>query len=264
MKLKLTIEYDGSSFSGWQWQEGLKTVQEELERSFNVLINSEARKKEIELDFSAKFSTSGRTDAGVHARGQVVSLTVPDNLELDPYRIKGAINGICDSAINIINVETVADNFDARFSPHVKQYSYYVLLRHGNLALYQNKAWRVADRLNVKAMVEAARKFVGQYDFTSFAAGDCESKTKVRTIYLSELSRLNDTSLVYTVQGPGFLKQMVRIMVGTLVEVGKGKFSPDDIPKIIAAKERRLAGETAPAQGLYMDWVRYLNRAEQF
>lgn len=258
MKLKLTIEYDGTSFSGWQWQEGLKTVQEELEKSFNILVNSEARKKEIELNFSAKLITSGRTDAGVHARGQIVSLTVPDNLDLDPYRIKGAINGICDPAINILNIETVPDNFDARFSRHVKQYSYNILLRHGNLALYQNKAWRVADRLDIKAMAEAARMFVGQYDFTSFAAGDCESKTKERTIYLSELSRLDNTSLVYTVQGPGFLKQMVRIIVGTLVEVGKGKLSPSDIPKIIAAKERRLAGETAPAQGLYLDWVKYL------
>lgn len=257
MKLKLIVEYDGSSFCGWQWQEGLKTVQEELEKSFNVLIHSAARKRELELDFSATLTASGRTDSGVHARGQVVSLDVPDNLELDLFRMKAAINGICDSAISVLSIEEMPDNFDARFSPHRKQYSYYFLLRHGNPALGQGRAWRLADSLDVKAMIEAAKYFVGQYDFTTFSAGDCESKTKERTIYLSELSRLDHNSLVYTVQGRGFLKQMVRIIVGTLVDVGKGKLMPEDIPKIIAAKERKLAGETAPAQGLYLDWVRY-------
>lgn len=257
MKLKLTIEYDGSSFCGWQWQEGLKTIQEELERSLLVLINSEAKKKDLLIDYRPVLRASGRTDSGVHAQGQVVSLSVPDELDLDPFRMKAALNGICDPEISILKIEQVADDFDARFTPHIKQYSYKILLRHGHDSLSKGRVWRLPDKLDIKAMVEAAKYYVGQFDYTSFAALDCESKTKIRTINLSELARIDNNFLIYTVQGKGFLKQQVRIMLGTLVEVGKGKIKPQDISNIIAAQNRRLAGETAPACGLYLDWVRY-------
>ncbi len=258
MKLKVTIEYDGTDYCGWQRQGELRTVQSVLENAFEVYINSQLKKNSSEAKhFKAILNSSGRTDSGVHAKGQVATMRLPLNYEADLYRLKHAINGICPRDLAIRDLEIVEDTFDARFTPHIKQYSYCLLFSRGNEGFYKDRAWRVSPKLNLPEMMEASKYFVGNHDFTSFRALDCAASTSIRTVELSELSRFDDKVVYYHIQGKGFLKQMVRIIVGTLVRVGEGVIKPKQIPEIMAAKDRFLAGKTAPAKGLVLDWVRY-------
>src|SRR5262249_41174768 len=148
------------------------------------------------------------------------------------------------------------ESFDARFSPHLKCYSYRLLLRPGREGLLHNRAWAAGRGLNISEMIRAARYFCGKHDFQSFRATDCTASSTERTILVSEMSRTGEEELVYVIHGSGFLKQMVRIIVGTLVEIGSEGRSAEEVPKILAARDRSLAGQTAPARGLTLEWVR--------
>ncbi len=261
MKIKIIIEYAGDSFAGWQKQPGQRTVQGELETALEVYLKAEI--KRLELDFSLNKATtiettaSGRTDSGVHAKGQVVSFRWPEEIDIDTRQFVFSLNGITDSKITILSAEIVSDDFDARRSPHVKCYTYTLLLKHRRSSLYEERAWCVDGELDIPAMIKAARCFVGDHDFSSFRAKDCVASTTIRSLLLSEISRLDKYHLVYTVHGKGFLKQMIRTMIGTLVEVGRGQRNPESIQELLLAKDRTLAGKTAPAQGLTLEWVKY-------
>lgn len=262
MKIKFTIEYDGRAFCGFQEQANAHSVQGELEAALDTYFGALSKRRGLPPARKAVINGSGRTDSGVHARGQVASFVWPEGYPFEEDPFLRALNGITVRELSILSAVPVDDHFDARFSPHRKQYSYRLLLRRGGDGLWTGRAWRIVAPLDISAMCEAAKLFVGTHDFTSYRAGDCLAKTTERKIFLSELSR-EDECLVYTVQGNGFLKQMIRIMVGTLVLVGKGRLRPEDIIRIRDARSRLEAGRTAPACGLTLDWVRYVPEPER-
>lgn len=257
MRLKVTLEYDGRPFSGWQLQPGLLTVQGELERAFGLLAGSWSRAAGGAGELPRiEVTGSGRTDAGVHARGQVASLEWPDDVPVDLRRLARALNGVTHRSVSILSVEKVGPEFDARSTPHLKEYRYHLTLRHAPPALDASRTFRVDERIDLGAMIVAAHVFRGQHDFRAFRASDCTAKTTVRTLETSELTRISDHAVVYVVRGKGFLKQMVRIMVGALVEVGRGRLSANDLVRALEDGSR-IAARTAPPDGLVLEWVRY-------
>ncbi len=249
-RLKLTIEYDGSPFSGWQAQPGAVTVQGELERGLRVILGTNAPD-------NINVVGSGRTDAGVHALGQVAHVELPELPELDPYRLRGSLNGVTHHAIAVKDLQLVDNSFDARRSPHVKCYEYRMLRRHARGGLREHQAWVVKSDLDLLRMIEAAKIFVGEHDFAAFRSSDCNAVTTVRTIEVCELFRRDTELISLVVHGRGFLKQMIRIIAGTLMEVGIGKLKPGEIEGILASGRRQNAGITAPSYGLTLNWVRY-------
>lgn len=266
MKIQLVVEYPGHAFSGWQAQVNqpeLRTVQGELERALQIFFLSEAKKNGVVFSSDERILVigSGRTDAGVHALGQVASFAWPVQFAFDAERLRAALNGITMPELVIHQVQEQDDGFDARFAQHEKCYVYRLMLRDTRAGYFQGRVWCVYP-LKVAPMIEAARRFCGQHDFSSFRAKDCTASSTIRTLIISELTRVSNDELQYWVQGKGFLKQMIRIIVGTLVEVGRGKLSVDDISRIIAARDRGLAGPSAPACGLTLRWVRYGEKAE--
>lgn len=259
MKVKLELEYRGDSFSGWQRQPGVRTVQEELEKALGIYLASLAKRDALSLDPHLPITASGRTDAGVHARRQVASFSWPEGLAFDAPRLQASLNGITPPDLVVRAATEVPDYFDARHSPHLKLYTYRFLPRPGPAGLFEGRVWQLDQRqLDIPAMIAAARHFVGKHDYSAFRAQDCTALTTERTIVGSELARADDELLLYCIIGKGFLKQMVRIIAGTLYDVGRGKISADAVPGIIASCDRRQAGQTAPAHGLTLEWVRYL------
>lgn len=258
MNLLLRLEYDGASFHGWQRQVNAVSVQEELERALNVYAESLAKRQEFQLPKPITVEGSGRTDAGVHARDQVANFHWPEELPLDLQDLFSSVNGISSSGLNLRSIQAVPEEFHARKSSHIKRYRYQILVRRGSdSALERNRCWVLHTPLRIKDMIHAASLLRGTHDFSSFRASDCGAPSSVRTIMLSEFSRGIDGSLIYSIEGKGFLKQMVRVIVGTLVEIGKGQREAADIPEIIEAKDRNAAGVTAPAHGLFLQEVRY-------
>ena len=258
MKLKVTIEYDGRAFSGWQIQPDTRTVQGELKEAFSVLANAAAKSSGGSVDDEFNVTGSGRTDAGVHALGQVASVKWPEDLPLDLEKLPASLNGITSPEIVIKSVEQVDDAFDARRSEHTKTYSYNLLLRSSRAGYYDGRAWCVSPRnLDLQAMIEVSKLFFGTHDFHNFRASDCCADTTVRTLSVSQLSRADADLLVYTACGTGFLKQMIRMIVGAVVAVGQGRLSEGDIEKLLSAEPRNCSWTTAPAEGLMLERVRY-------
>jgi tRNA pseudouridine38-40 synthase len=256
MKIKFTLEYNGKNFSGFQAQPGFRTVEGEFRSALNIFFASEFKKKGLDYKFEETISPSGRTDAGVHAKGQVLSLIWPDVLSFDPHRVIFAFNGIAPADLSVLGAEIVPDTFDARFSPHQKCYKYYLKLRRARSPLDLARYWHIYYPIDLSKAIAAAKEFKGTHDFKAFRAADCQAKTTVRTIIDSQLVRISEDELVYTVIGKGFLKNMVRIMAGTLVEIGRGSVTHS--PSFLLKEGRReLAGETAPAYGLCLEWVKY-------
>ncbi len=269
MRILLTLEYNGSAFSGWQKQDNLLTVQGELERAVNLYFAS------LEKKYSAAILVedivvqgSGRTDAGVHALGQTADFTIPDaifngieNSNIFLNKLSSSLNGISNKNVKIVNARFVSNDFHARMTPHNKCYLYKLKLSFARPVLDDGFVWCVGNKLDLRAMIECAHLFKGQYDFSAFRASDCNAKTTVRTIKQSELVRGSGDILEYFIVGSGFLKQMVRIIVGTLVDVGLGKISLADVKNLLENGNkltRDSAGQTAPPQGLYLNWVNYL------
>lgn len=271
MKVVLTLEYDGSLFAGWQEQPKILTVQGAVQDALLVYVRS-ARKKLKGLSVADGSTSepqtsrivvvgSGRTDAGVHADGQVASLRWPDDLPFEPERVRKSLNGILPPGVAIREIRTAADGFDARFAPHVKQYRYRLLLTGSTQGAYRAHGWYIHGSLDIAAMCQAARLFTGIHDFTEFRAKDCPALTSERTILRSELTRSSEATLDYYIQGKGFLKQMVRILVGTLVGVGQGRVTCHDVERMLRREMRRPSElRIAPAAGLFLEWVRYLEQ----
>jgi tRNA pseudouridine38-40 synthase len=258
LRIKIELEYAGFSFSGWQEQAGQCTVQGELQRALMIYLASLAKKYDLAVPDPVVIEGSGRTDAGVHARQQVASFDWPSGFELDIEAMRRSLSGISHPDVTVIGASVVSADFHARRSPHIKQYRYRMVLREGRHGLDEHQAWFVPKNVDVAKMIEGARLFCGTHDFSAFRAADCCAPSTERTVVLSELVRKNRDELLYLIEGKGFLKQMVRIIVGTLVDVGRGKLEVEDICRIIESGDRTQAGITAPANGLTLHSVRYV------
>ena len=240
---KLILEYDGSRYHGWQVQPGLPTIQAEIQAAIQHVINS-----------PITVTAAGRTDAGVHALGQVVAFSTPSPLsEGDWLR---ALNGLLPDDIAVLSVATVPDTFHARFAATSKLYRYRILNRPYRSALERARAWHYAHPLDLAAMQSAGGCLVGKQDFSSFQGSPTDTENPVCNVTRLEWTQSGD-ELVLEIQADRFLKQMVRNIVGTLVEVGRGKIQAGAIKDILAALDRTKAGPTAPPQGLYLVRVDY-------
>lgn len=243
-RYKCIISYDGTGFFGYQVQPNKRTVQSVLEA-----VLAKMHKGNVVRVFA-----SGRTDAGVHAKGQVIHFDSP--LSIPAERWLPALNTQLPGDVVILSVEKVSSTFHARFDAAGKEYRYFLHLSSNRDPFMRNYAYQFPYFLDVEAMKEASQYLLGTYDFTSFCSAKTEIEDKVRTI--QEINFLKDGEIL-TLQfaGNGFLYNMVRIIVGTLLEVGSGKRKPADMAEILEKKDRRLAGKTAPAHGLYLWKVFY-------
>lgn len=242
--VRLTIEYDGARFQGWQHQPGLRTVESELKRVLTVVL-----RETISVVYAA-----GRTDAGVHAKGQVVNFLVSQPPDL--RRLRFAVSSLLKHDLAVLTADFVPLRFRARKHAVARQYTYRIDNREAPLVLDYARVWHVPMRLDIPAMVRAAATIVGQHDFTSFRGAKCAARSPLKTVLESALE-VSGTTLTYRVVGTGFLKYMVRNIVGTMVEIGRGLKPVDSMGEIVARRDRRAAGMTAPAYALCLDWVRY-------
>lgn len=241
---KLTIEYDGGAYHGWQRQAGDRTVQEELEQALRRMTQQ-----------PITLIASGRTDAGVHALGQVANFTC--ETRISPEAFKKGLNSMLGGAIVIHRCEIVPRSFHSRYDAVSKTYRYRIRNHHRPRAIGRQYHWHVRAPLDMSAMQAASRHLLGSHDFTTFEGAGSPRQHSVREIQRAEWILCGDHCLEFFIQANGFLRFMVRNIVGTLVEVGRGKRSPGDIPGLLAARDRSLAGPTAPAQGLCLMEVEY-------
>jgi tRNA pseudouridine38-40 synthase len=243
-RYKLAIEYDGTPFVGWQVQDNGPSVQ-------GVIANAIAAFSGVRVAVSG----AGRTDAGVHALGQVAHVDLAKDWDGDTVR--DAINAhLRPHPVAVLAAERVAENFDARFSATKRHYVYRIVNRRADLALEQNRAWRIARPLDDAAMHAAAQKLVGRHDFTTFRAAECQARSPVKT--LDQIDVVRDGEEVRVLAAArSFLHHQVRSMVGSLVHVGEGKWSADDLGAALAARDRSSCGQVAPPQGLYLVRVEY-------
>ncbi|RAT99757.1 tRNA pseudouridine(38-40) synthase TruA [Brevibacillus sp. Leaf182] len=242
-RLRCVLAYDGTDFSGFQVQPDQVTVQGEIEAALNRVTGEDIQ-----------VFGSGRTDAGVHARGQVIHFDTSSNIPMDKWRF--VLNNQLPDSIVIRTVEEVDASFHARFDVQVKEYRYCIDNNPVADVFRHRYADHVRFPLDVDAMQQAAHYLVGEHDFTSFCSAKTFVEDKVRTVYGLTVEKIGDEVWV-TCRGNGFLYNMVRIIVGTLVEVGQGKRSPTELREILAACDREKAGKTAPAKGLTMWEVVY-------
>ncbi len=243
-RYKLTIEYDGTPYVGWQVQDNGPSVQ-------GILTDAIAA-------FSGErpaLAGAGRTDAGVHALGQVAHVDLAR--DWDGNTVRDALNAhLRPHPVAVLAAERVAPDFDARFSATKRHYLYRISNRRADLALEQNRVWRVPRPLDDEAMHRAAQNLVGRHDFTTFRAAECQAKSPVKTLDRLDVAR-HDEEVRITASARSFLQHQVRSMVGSLVHVGEGKWSADDLASALAARDRTRCGQVAPPQGLYLVRVEY-------
>jgi tRNA pseudouridine38-40 synthase len=241
---KITIEYDGGAYHGWQRQALGRTIQGEIESVLATMTGN-----------SISVSGSGRTDAGVHALNQTANFRCATSLGPEVF-LKG-LNSLLPKDIVITSCESVPDRFHARYDVKSKIYHYRILNRLLPAAIYRQYAWHIRKKLDLNAMQNALRCITGRHDFKAFEGSGSPRTDSVRCIMTADLLRTDEDYLILILEGDGFLKFMVRNIVGTLVDVGLGKLTPDDFKQILASKNRNLAGITAPAHGLFLMDVKY-------
>ncbi len=249
MNYKLLIQYDGTDFHGWQVQENARSIQGELERVIGMIENAEV-----------KVAGSGRTDAGVHAEGQVANVHL--NRPFTPFRLRAAINGNLWRDIRILKVERADEDFHARFSARGKTYVYRVINAPVMSPFWRRFAHHESKPLDVARMTEASRLFLGEHDWTAFASAKADGETRIRTVTDCTIetvwdARAQASMIDFRISANGFLRYMVRSIVGTLLEVGRGEKDSDTIHTAIVSGDRNLAGKTAPAKGLSLLHVNY-------
>ena len=243
-RYKLTIEYDGTNFVGWQQQNNGPSVQMALQTAAFQFCGSEV-----------ECLAAGRTDSGVHALGQVAHLDLPRSYPTDTVR--DALNAYLRPApIAVLQVERVDDEFHARFSATERAYQYVIVNRRSPLTIERGRAWLVARPLNATAMLAAGKHLVGRHDFTSFRASECQATSPIKTLSSLQSVRTGERINI-TAQARSFLHRQVRNIVGTLVMVGEGKITPDQVATILAARNRKSAGPCAPPDGLYLVAISY-------
>ena len=241
--IRLTIEYDGTAYSGWQRQPNGLAVQQVIEEALCQLLGQ-----------PAELRSSGRTDAGVHARGMAAAFKTSTNLPLKAF-VEGT-NRFLPPDVAILNAIEVPNGFKPISDALAKHYRYTILVAPIRSPLKRFHAWHLRENLNVEAMQTAALHFIGHHNFAAFRASNCAAKTTVRRIDSVHISREGDY-LIIDVVGGGFLKNMVRVMTGTLVDIGRGRFVPDYIQGLLQSGDRKQAGVTAPACGLCLMEVYY-------
>jgi tRNA pseudouridine38-40 synthase len=242
---KLIIEYDGTNYNGWQRQASDPTVQAEIEQALSVMTRSDIT-----------LIGAGRTDAGVHALGQAAHFRC--ETRLDPEAILKGLNSLLPPDIAICDCRLVPEDFHARFAAQSKIYRYRILNRAARSAVGRNYRWFIHRKLNVIAMQQAALFIVGRHDFKAFESSGSPRAHTVRHVLAAEwIEEREQGLLTFQIEADGFLRCMVRNIVGTLVETGLGKIPPADVAAILASRDRRRAGTTAPPQGLVMVEVKY-------
>ncbi len=241
---KLIIEYDGTQYKGWQVQPGRPTIQGVIQETLERLTG-----KPLSL------IGSGRTDAGVHAVAQAAHFKA--ETRMDVPSIQRALNSLLPPDIVIKEIEEVDDSFHARRQTRCKLYEYRILNRGLRSAFHRGYAWHIPYPLDLGRMEEATEFLLGEHDFSSFRSAGSSTKSPVRRVIRAEWKRGRDGLVRFEIEGSGFLKQMVRSLVGTLVEVGRGKITPEEFRRILASKDRTKAGPTAPARGLFLKEVKY-------
>jgi tRNA pseudouridine38-40 synthase len=243
-RFKLLIEYDGTPFVGWQVQDKGVSVQGALAAAVTAFSGE-----------TVPVQGAGRTDAGVHALGQVAHVDLTKDWNVD--NVRDALNfHLRPQPIAVLAAERVADDFDARFSAIKRHYLYRIVNRRADLALDLTRAWRVGRPLDCEAMHAAAQKLVGKHDFTTFRATECQAKSPVKTLDRLDVAR-DGEELRVTAVARSFLHNQVRSMVGSLVHVGESKWSAGDLAAALAARDRARCGQVAPPQGLYLVRVEY-------
>ncbi len=239
--IKLEIEYDGTDFYGWQVQPELRTVQGEVQDRLQIIL-----KQKVNL------IGSGRTDVGVHALRQVANFTTDSRLDKDS--ILRGLNGLLPDDVVIKKVEEVDLDFNARYSAKSRTYQYRIYL--GRTAILRRYVWQVLYSLNVESLVKATQQIIGEHDFSSFCVTESSKGSNICKVSEATWEKSVD-ELIFIIEANRFLHTMVRSLVGTLIEVGRGYFSVSDFIDIMEAKDRTKAGPTAPACGLYLAEVRY-------
>ena len=247
MRLKLTIAYDGANYAGWQIQKIGLGVQQIVEEAIAKIFQQQIR-----------IHGSSRTDTGVHARAMIAHFDLPeDRLRMPMNKVALALNAQLPEDIRVMEAREAAEDFHARFDAKGKQYRYFVYNHPAMDPLLRRQAWHVPQKLDLAAVRKAATYFKGKQDFAAFANNrNYAMETTVRTLFRCELKKAGPI-LTFIIEGDGFLYKMCRGIVGTLIQCGAGKFPPTDIAKMLAAKDRRMAGMTAPAHGLVLWKVFY-------
>jgi tRNA pseudouridine38-40 synthase len=241
---KLIIEYDGTPFFGWQRQKDVITVQGEIEKTLARILNQDI-----------KISGSGRTDAGVHALGQVACFHADTHIR--PQDLKKGLNSLIKLPIVIHECSIAAPDFHARYSAVSKEYHYLILNRPDPCAIGKTYQWHIPLPLDIETMRACCRRITGVHDFKSFENSGSPRSSTVREVFFSEIDTRKDSRLVFRIAANGFLKYMVRNLVGTMVQCGLHRISPQDFIHICEAKDRTRAGATAPAHGLFLKQVNY-------
>ncbi len=241
--IKLVIEYDGSGFNGWQKQPNKLNIQGEIEAVIENIT-----KEKIEL------IASGRTDAGVHAIGQVANFKTNSNIPIEKIPI--AINSQVKNSIRIKSAEEVDERFHSRYNCKRKTYRYIIDNSKYGSSIFRNMTYHMPIKLNINEMQKAVKYFEGEHDFKAFKSSGTSSKSSIRTIYEAKVIEKNEY-IILELTGNGFLYNMVRIIAGTLVDVGLEKLKAKDIPVILEKKDRQKAGKTLPPQGLFLVKVEY-------
>ncbi len=252
IKFKLIIAYDGTGYEGWQVQKIGTGVQEKVEAALAKLFPGKPR-----------VHSSSRTDTGVHALGMVAHFEVPrEECKMSTARLLLAINAWLPEDIRVMSVQRAKADFHARFDAVGKQYCYFVWNHAAMNPLLRQRAWHVTRKLDLKAMRAAAKFFPGKHDFKSFAANrNYEMESTMRTLTRCDIKK-SGPMLTFTIEGSGFLYKMCRGIAGTLVQVGLGKFPVEEIKRMLAKRDRRVAGMTAPAHGLALWKVFYNSKAQ--
>ena len=241
---KITIEYDGSAYHGWQRQASERTIHGEIENALKTMTGN-----------TITVTGSGRTDAGVHALNQTANFRCTTSLTPEVF-LKG-LNSLLSEDIVITSCKIVPEKFHARYDVKSKVYQYRILNRSLPAAISRQYAWHIRKKLNLSAMQEAIRCIIGSHDFKAFEGSGSPRVSTVRCITNADLVETDNDYLVLKIEGDGFLKFMVRNIVGTLVDVGFDKITPHDFKQILISKDRNLAGITAPAHGLFLMEVKY-------
>src|SRR5262245_34126862 len=243
MNLKLTLEYDGTDFHGWQVQPDRPTIQQAVEDALEKILGSKVR-----------VQGAGRTDAGVHALGQVASFSCAK--EVEPRRLQKGLNALLRPQVTVKGIESVDDGFDARRDARSRTYQYRIWAWPWPSVFHRRFSWHVYAPLDIAAMERAAVCLEGEHDFSSFQAAGCDAANPVRRIYRSCFASEGDL-LLYDIEATAFLRHMVRNIVGTLAQVGRDELSPGGFREILQFRDRSRAGPTAPAQGLFLVAVNY-------
>lgn len=244
--IRLNVQYDGTNYHGWQIQSSHDTIQGQLVHALRTMLNNG----------SVTCWGASRTDAGVHALGQVANFHIPANSSLTCHAFYRGLNSLIPDDIIITKVQEVSPGFHARFDARAKTYCYQILNADHSAIYHRRFSWHIRHPLHVPAMRQAARYLLGCHDFASFQASSCGAETSIRTIFAIHIFQSRQLIRLF-IKANAYLHRMVRNIVGTLVGVGTGKILPEEVRNILHGKDRTLAGVTAPAQGLFLIKVYY-------